>query len=211
MEVRQALRIRQRLVALGLSSRASRCETIALIEERNARLADELSSYPGNFVVAAGVEAGRVGIATHGVNYEYVEENLSDDPQRPRVLRVATPFPFPERLAIEFLQGLDEVLCVEELDPVIERALIYACGRQGISCKIRGKLTGDVRSSGENSVESVGVAINAFLGRESVVPEVDDLPQLPVRPPGALRRLPASCELLRRQARHGWEKDDLLR
>jgi len=155
----------------------------ALIEERNARLADELSSYPGNFVVAAGVEAGRVGIATHGVNYEYVEENLSDDPQRPRVLRVATPFPFPERLAIEFLQGLDEVLCVEELDPVIERALIYACGRQGISCKIRGKLTGDVRSSGENSVESVGVAINAFLGRESVVPEVDDLPQLPVRPP----------------------------
>lgn len=156
----------------------------ALIEERNARLADELSSYPGNFVVPAGAEAGHVGIATHGVSYEYVEENLSDDPRRPRVLRVATPFPFPERLAVEFLQGLDEVLCVEELDPVIERALVYACGRHGIPCRIRGKLTGDVRSSGENSVESVAAAMDAFLGRRgSVAPEPDDVPQLPVRPP----------------------------
>ena len=72
-----------------------------------------------------------MGIATHGVSYEYVEEDLSDDPRRPRVLRIATPFPFPERLAVEFLQGLDEVLCVEELDPVIERALVYVCGRHG--------------------------------------------------------------------------------
>lgn len=156
----------------------------ALIEERNARLADELSSYPGNFIVPSGAKAGRVGIATHGVSYEYVEEDLSDDPCRPRVLRIATPFPFPERLAVEFLQGLDEVLCVEELDPVIERALVYVCGRYGISCRIRGKLTGDVRSSGENSVESVAAAIDAFLDRpRPAAPAPDDVPQLPVRPP----------------------------
>lgn len=156
----------------------------ALIEERNARLADELSSYPGNFIVPAGAESVRVGIATHGASYGYVEESLPDDSRRPRVLRVATPFPFPERLAVEFLQGLDEVLCVEELDPVIERALVYVCGRHGVSCRIRGKLTGDVRSSGENSVESVAAAMDAFLGRPgSVAPEPDGVPQLPARPP----------------------------
>ena len=155
----------------------------ALIEERNARLSDELSDYAGNFVVPAGPSAPRVGIATQGVSYEYVEEHLAGDEGRPRVLRVGTPFPFPERLAGEFLEGLDEVLCVEELDPVIERALVYVCGRRGISCRIRGKLTGDVRPSGENTVESVAAAIDAFLGREATTPAPDDVPQLPVRPP----------------------------
>ena len=32
------------------------------------------------------------------------------------------------KLAVDFLSGLDEVLCLEELDPVIERELIYICG-----------------------------------------------------------------------------------
>ena len=46
-----------------------------------------------------------------------------------RHLKVSTPHPFPEKLAVEFLTGLDEVLCLEELDPVIERELTYICGK----------------------------------------------------------------------------------
>ena len=42
-----------------------------------------------------------------------------------KLFKVATPHPFPERLALEFLDGLDEVLCIEELDPVIERELTW--------------------------------------------------------------------------------------
>ena len=41
----------------------------------------------------------------------------------PRLIKVSSPYPFPEKLALEFLEGMEEVLCVEELDPVIERAL----------------------------------------------------------------------------------------
>lgn len=164
----------------------------ALIERRNAELSDSLSSYERNYVVPAGPEATRPGaqrrgIATHGISLGYVEENL-DDATRPRLLRVATPFPFPERLAVEFLTGLDEVLCVEELDPVIERALTYVCGKYGLPVTIRGKLTGDVAPSGENTVESVGASVAAFLGTSE--PAVEPEPatpapatQLPVRPP----------------------------
>ncbi len=158
----------------------------AKIEARNAQLSETLSDSRDNFVLPGAGEAARVGIATHGISYQYVRENL-DEANHPSVLRVGTPFPFPERKAVQFLEGLDEVLCVEELDPVIERALIAVCGKFGLSTKIRGKLTGDIQPSGENTVESVGKAIACFLGSEpaaEVAPaEADPAPQLPVRPP----------------------------
>lgn len=157
----------------------------AAIEKRDAALAKRLSTYARNTVTqTAGPDARpRLGIATHGISAIYVAENLSEKDDV-RVLRVATPYPFPEPLAAEFLDGLDEVLCVEELDPVIERALIATCGRRGLRVKIRGKLTGDVQPSGENTVESVGRALDVFLGRAAdVAAPAPAPPQLPVRPP----------------------------
>lgn len=177
----------------------------ARIERRNAGLSHELSSYAGNFVdweaghadaaghagvtpddsaatPAAAARPPRKAIATHGINYQYVRENLAEG--ECRVLRVATPFPFPDDLALEFLDGVDEVLCVEELDPVIERALTALAGRYHLDVTVRGKLTGDVKPSGENSVEYVGQVLDAFLGRDDAAGAGwPDPPQLPVRPP----------------------------
>ena len=162
----------------------------AAIEARDAALAERLASYAGNAMTqTAGPDARpRLGVATHGISATYVAENLSEKDDV-RVLRVATPYPFPEPLAAEFLDGLDEVLCVEELDPVIERALIATCGRRGINVKIRGKLTGDIQPSGENTVESVGHAIDVFLGREA-----DDEPAAPgISPRAVLQAEGRSC------------------
>ena len=165
----------------------------ALIEQRNAQLKDVFSGYHRNQIVqepAAGTEAAkcRKGIATQGVNFMYTLDSLHG--RNARVLRVATPFPFPEKLALTFLEGLDEVLCVEELDPVIERALTYVCGKYGLSVKIRGKLTGDIPPSGENSMEIVGNALTGFLGEEAADGTASESetglpapPPLPVRPP----------------------------
>ena len=150
----------------------------AKIERRNAELSDTLSDYPGNQIVPG---EGRKGIASHGINFTYVQEALTDTVP---LLRIATPFPFPERKAVEFLQDLDEVLCVEELDPVIERALISVCGKYGLKTRVRGKLTGDVAPSGENTIASVRASIDAFLGKEPVqAAKKDPVPPLPVRPP----------------------------
>ncbi len=162
----------------------------AAIEARDAALAERLASYAGNAMTqTAGPDARpRLGVTTHGISATYVAENLSEKDDV-RVLRVATPYPFPEPLAAEFLDGLDEVLCVEELDPVIERALIATCGRRGINVKIRGKLTGDIQPSGENTVESVGHAIDVFLGREA-----DDEPAAPgISPRAVLQAEGRSC------------------
>ncbi|MCD8121165.1 MAG: indolepyruvate ferredoxin oxidoreductase subunit alpha [Clostridiales bacterium] len=157
------------------------------IEERNVAIGEEFSSYARNVLLpASGTFSGcRKGIATHGISFDYTMENLEQG-NSPRLLKIVTPFPFPEQLAVEFLNGLDEVLCIEELDPVIERALIYVCGKYHLNVKICGKLTGHVASSGENSIESVAASLKKFFGSafaKTDIIDISDAPPLPVRPP----------------------------
>ncbi|MBQ8961724.1 MAG: indolepyruvate ferredoxin oxidoreductase subunit alpha [Ruminococcus sp.] len=153
------------------------------IEERNAELSKVFSEYGRNLIVPAKSSGIRKAVATHGISYTYVMEALRRE-DAPSVLKVSTPFPFPEQLAVEFLKDKDEVLCVEELDPIIERELTYICGKYQLPVKIRGKLTHDVKTAGENTCASVSANISAFMGWE--LPEKaaqEEPPTLPVRPP----------------------------
>ena len=173
------------------------------IEARNAKLSEEFSSYPRNVLQRGSDGIAARGIATHGISYAYAQEALNackdafagrtpgECPPFPDVLKVATPFPFPEELAAEFLRGKKEVLCIEELDPVIERQLTYVCGKYHLDVKIRGKLTHDVNDAGENTRDSVLENIVKFMEWEDgIAPEgagtpaeKPPMPELPVRPP----------------------------
>lgn len=154
----------------------------AKIVERNIQLSDVFSEYDRNFIIPESDKSCRKGIATHGISYCYTMENLGEINML-RTFRIATPHPFPEKKALEFLEGLDEVLCIEELDPVIEKELIFICGKYNLKTKILGKMSGNIKVAGENSVESVGESINVFLGKESGKSSENDAPALPVRPP----------------------------
>lgn len=158
------------------------------IEARNEELTKVFSHYKRNLLIPAEDRCKELkkGIATGGFNYTYVTEAMADLGQL-RELKVSTPHPFPEQLAVEFLTGLEEVLCIEELDPVIERELIYIAGKYHLPVKILGKLSHHVKNSGENTRDSVLADIAAFMGRQ--LPEQGEngqavpAPELPVRPP----------------------------
>ena len=153
------------------------------MEKRNTELQSVFSGYPRNRIYPETDTACQKGIATHGISFSYTMEALHGK-AAPRLLKVATPFPFPEQLAVEFLQGLDEVLCLEELDPVIEQELVYLCGKYHLPTRIRGKLTEDVALAGENSCDSVAADLAAFLGWQPPKQNTaDQPPELPVRPP----------------------------
>ena len=153
------------------------------MEKRNTELKSVFSDYPRNRIYPETDTACQKGIATHGISFSYTMEALHGK-AAPRLLKVATPFPFPEQLAVEFLQGLDEVLCLEELDPVIEQELVYLCGKYHLPTRIRGKLTEDVALAGENSCDSVAADLAAFLGWQPPKQNTaDQPPELPVRPP----------------------------
>lgn len=149
------------------------------IESRNRALSDELSAYRFNTLSGA----GKLGIAVGGVSCAYMGEALLGAQGDYKLLKVGTPHPFPDALALQFLEGLTDVLVAEELDPVIERQLIYLCGRHHLPVAIHGKLDGSLPEAGEYSVELLRRAVFPFLGQPA--PEVPAAPQaaLPVRPP----------------------------
>ena len=132
------------------------------IEKRNEELSDLLSDYQGNFILNPDADS-RKGIAASGISYAYAREVLG---AKVRFLKISTPFPFPEKLAERFLEGLEEVLVLEELDPMVERELLRVAGKYHLSAEIRGKLTGDTKSAGENSSESIRADLERFLGRD---------------------------------------------
>ncbi len=153
------------------------------IEKRNPIIADEFSEYRLNTLEGR----GKLGIVSGGVSFSYTKEalnllNASEDDYT--LFKVATPHPFPEKLALEFLNSVEDVIVVEELDPVIERQLTYICGKHHISHDIKGKLTGHVQQAGENTVESVSKLLSKYLDIDYPEPETyNDKPDLPVRPP----------------------------
>ncbi len=123
------------------------------------------------------------GIAANGVSYEYVKEVIGDRDDI-KLFKVATPNPFPEKMALEFLEGLSDVLVFEELDPVIETELTYICGKHHINCDIHGKLTHETVNAGENTVAAIASSIAAFLNGDAAdYGKYDDMPEIPVRPP----------------------------
>lgn len=153
------------------------------IEARNVELSEVFSSYPKNIIRKG---SGRKGVVSGGVSYAYTSEVI---PEEIPFLKISTPHPFPERLAKEFIEDLDEVLVLEELDPVIEKELLQIAGKYHLNVKICGKLTHDTRNAGENSVESIRADLNHFLGQDEVGEcqttdtEENAVPKLPIRPP----------------------------
>lgn len=159
------------------------------IEDRNVLLSKEFSSYKYNRI--EGKSDAAKGVACGGVSYAYTKEVIPSDV---RLFKVGTPHPFPEELAVKFLEGLSEVLVLEELEPVIEKELLRIAGKYHLPVTIKGKLTKDTKNAGENSVESIREDLIRFLPESAELKEagltarkgcadMEAAPGLPMRPP----------------------------
>lgn len=123
---------------------------------------------------ASGSSAPRLGIVAGGVSAAYAREALRMIEQRAaeagvavpayRFWQVGTPFPFPQDLAAQFSEGLQDVFVLEELDSVLEDAMLAFAGRTHAAYNVRGKLTGDARDRGENDVDDAAARLARFLG-----------------------------------------------
>jgi indolepyruvate ferredoxin oxidoreductase alpha subunit len=83
------------------------------------------------------------GIIAGGVPYAVVRDILSEEKRKDiPFLKIGTPFPFPERLAQQFMSQCEKVLVIEETDTVIE---YFLRDRE----KVLGRLSGHVPLEGE--------------------------------------------------------------
>ncbi|MDD6579177.1 MAG: thiamine pyrophosphate-dependent enzyme, partial [Lachnospiraceae bacterium] len=148
------------------------------IIENEEKMSLDFSHFKYNTITGEGEK----GIAASGVSAVYVQEVLENTKDKAKLWKLTTAHPFPEQQALAFLKGLNEVLVVEELDPVIEDALLRICGKHNLSVKIRGRVSKDTNIAGSNDYEKVKKAIDGYFGRTTAQASCH-LPQLPVRPP----------------------------
>ena len=151
------------------------------MEQRNLEIGKDFSGCRFNSVEGAGSEKA---VFASGVSYAYAKECLKDHPEI-RLVRIGTPFPFPEDFALQALSGVREALVLEELSPFVEEQLLMLAGRHHLPLIIHGKLDGTVPHNGENSVELSAGILSRFLElpllRKSA--DLSGAPALPVRPP----------------------------
>ena len=152
-----------------------------MIEKRNIEIGKDFSAYRWNSV--EGTDTGKAVIAS-GISYEYAKEYMKNHSDY-KLIKLATAYPFPEDFLLRALDGVQEVICIEELSPYIEEQVLKLAGKYGLKLKVSGKLDGKVPHNGENSTNGIAQILSSFLGTPEMESGLDlsDAPDLPVRPP----------------------------
>ena len=127
--------------------------------------------------------AGTWGVMTSGVSANYVldaaqELGLGDQIQ---ILKLGMTYPFPDALMGDFLEGVDRVLVVEELEPFLEERLKVVAQERRLGVEIAGK--GLLPRAFEFDPAQVRAAMARFFHLEYQPPRVEGGPELPPRPP----------------------------
>ncbi|NPA47924.1 MAG: indolepyruvate ferredoxin oxidoreductase subunit alpha [Thermococci archaeon] len=136
------------------------------ILEKIEKIREELNNCPFNWI--EGDENAKVGIIAPGLAYAYVKEALAWlGVKNVRVLKLGTPFPVPYGLLEKFLDGLEKVLIVEELEPVVEEQVKTWAYDKGLRIPIHGKDL--VPRVYEMTTRRAVTAIAKFLGLETPV------------------------------------------
>lgn len=150
----------QRFVPIPLYGRPMR----ARLEERLSALAAAANISPANRI-----EWGdrSLGIIAEGIAYQYVRELAPEA----SVLKIGWVWPFPDELIREFAAGVQKLLVVEELDPILEEHIRSL----GIACEGRNIVPG----IGELSSDRLAAA----LGRRTPAASFKVDADLPARPP----------------------------
>lgn len=108
-----------------------------------------------------------LGIITSSTCYQYAKEVFG---QKARILKLGMVNPLPEKLILDFAKGVDKLVIIEELDPVIEDH----CKKLGLA--VSGKELFPVEGEFSQNLVAQKLGIKA--------PEFESLDEtMPVRPP----------------------------
>jgi len=133
--------------------------------------------------------AGKVGVIASGIGRAYLADALDETglAGKLKVLDLGFTYPLPEKLIASFMGGLETLLIVEELEPVLETEIRALAQKLGINLKILGKTPGPLPRFGEYDTAMVAAALRAIMGQPE--PETacacgaDPVVPLPNRPP----------------------------
>jgi indolepyruvate ferredoxin oxidoreductase alpha subunit len=116
-----------------------------------------------------GHEDSKTGIITSSTSYQYVKEVLGD---RIKILKLGMVNPLPANMIRNFAEGLEALIVVEELDPIIENF----CRSLELGIKIYGKNILPLCGEFSQNIIASSLGLSADTGRKLDI-------NIPVRPP----------------------------
>ena len=127
-------------------------------------LRQEFESCPFNHYV--GPEQPRELIVAGGTGRLYAQEAIRRLGVEDRVglLSLATVWPLPEQYILNHLKGVEKVLTLEEVDPVLEHNLEAIAGRNQLRVTFSGRSDGALPKIGELDPDNVLAAVSALTG-----------------------------------------------
>ncbi|UCG69506.1 MAG: indolepyruvate ferredoxin oxidoreductase subunit alpha [Thermoplasmata archaeon] len=91
----------------------------------------------------------RIGIITSGVSFGYCVDILKKLSLDAKMLKIGMTNPISKKKCSDFMEHLDAVIILEELDPYLENEIKSIAGEYGLSLKTYGKETGHFPMHGE--------------------------------------------------------------
>ena len=130
------------------------------------------------------MEGKTLGIVTSGGAFNYAMDVVSENDLKVKILKLAFSHPFPEKLVLDFINSVDNILVVEEVEPVMEKEILAIVGKHNIEKKVFGKLDGTLPRIYEYNPDIVSVGIakivnKGIIKREKFTTKLS----LPLRPP----------------------------
>ena len=156
----------------------------SLLLEKYDRAVEKSENWPYNQIIGD----GKWGIVANGVSFDYVSDAVSDlgISDKVSILKLGFSWPLPKELCTRFLKRVDNVLVVEELEPVVENDLKAIAQESGITIPIKGKGIGGLSRLFEYDPGMVRKAVVEYFDLDykgPEIPDLSDLPELPGRPP----------------------------
>ena len=81
-----------------------------------------------------------MGIITSGVSYNHVLDTVNKYSLPVNILKLGLCYPFPRELMKAFITNLDDIIVVEEVEPFLEKEVLFIIGQEGWQKRVYGKL-----------------------------------------------------------------------
>ena len=170
----------ERDLKYSLVPAVARKNKLALLK-RWEKIREEVEGCPFNILEGD----GRHLIIAPGVAYSHVKEAVKVLNIKARILKLGSVYPIPERKLLKAINGVDDVIIIEELDPVVELQVRSILHRMNVTLRTGGK--DFVGYPFELNIERVVSALSKFydLPNPLVQIEPDDGSgiKIPTRPP----------------------------
>ncbi|WP_414469415.1 indolepyruvate ferredoxin oxidoreductase subunit alpha [Methanobacterium sp. ACI-7] len=126
----------------------------------------------------------KIGVITSGSAFNYVMDVINENELPINVLKITLSYPFPEKRVLEFIEGLDKIIVVEEVDPIMEKEIFAVLGKNRINNEVKGKLDGTFPLIYEYSPDIIFEGLKKVIEINADKRKIKqpDIP-LPVRPP----------------------------